>query len=77
MSPLVGTLPYAGREHEMIAMDTFADYNSITLIFCMPNDSERFDKKSLNLIYSLINHKGDGSLYQCLHTLNYITNIEL
>ena len=76
-SKCVGKLPYEGNEDEMIVMEANADFQQITLVFCLHNDFERFEKKSLNLIYSLINHKGEGSLYQCLRGLNYITNIEL
>ena len=64
----------------MITMQSNADSNEMYLIFSLPNDParpERFEKKSLNLILSLTNHRGEGSLYQCLKGLNYITRISL
>ena len=73
----VQKLPYAGEENEMITMETIADRNQMTLVFSLQADYERFEKKSLNLLYSLINHKGGGSLYQCLKSLNLITSIQI
>ena len=51
--------------------------NQMNLIFCLKNDPQRFELKSLNIILSLTNHRGDGSLYQCLVGLNFITSISL
>ena len=56
-------------------MLTLADSDCMHLIFCMPNDFDRLDKKSFNLILSMVNHKGQGSLYQCLKSFKYITSI--
>ena len=36
-SQAVGTLPYAGNEHEMIVMESLSDSNSMFLIFCIPH----------------------------------------
>ena len=49
----------------------------MTLVFCLQADESRLGKKSLNLLYSLINHKGPGSLYQCLKALNFLTSIQM
>ena len=46
------------------------------MCFFLPSNIERFEKKSLNLLYALINHKGEGSLHQCLTNLNFITRID-
>ena len=70
-------MPYAGNEDKLIAIESLTDSNEMYMIFCLPNDFQRFQKKSLNMIYSLTNHKGNGSLYQCLKSLNYAKNIDL
>ena len=62
-SPAVGTLPYEGNTDEMIVMNSYTDLNKLTLCFCIKSDLTRFEKKSLELIDTLISHKGEGSLY--------------
>ena len=70
-------MPYAGVEGEMAVLNSIANMNILSMCWCLPSDFKRFEKKSLDLIHSLINHKGEGSLYQCLKGLNYIVSIDL
>ena len=57
-------------------MDVVADKNIMTLFFANPADVKHCETtKSYNLIYTLVNHKGEGSLYECLKQLHYITRI--
>ena len=59
----------------MIVMNSFADLNQLVLIFTFKRDFKIDATKSINLLYSLFNHRGQGSLYQCLKSLNYISSI--
>ena len=65
-------MPYEGNTNEMPVMKSFTDSNKIYMVWAIPAEAERFKKKSLELIETLVNHKGEGSLYQCLKGLNYI-----
>ena len=58
-------------------MNTYTDLNKLIVAFCLPNDFARLSKKSLNLIIKLISHKGEGSLFQCLKSYNYVSDITL
>ena len=60
----------------MIVMNSYADLNQLVLIFNYRRDYESDGKKSINLLYSLFNHRGQGSLYQSLKSLNYISSIK-
>ena len=67
-------MPYQGKENEMIVMNSYTDLNRLFLCFFLENDEKRWAKKSLNLLMSLFNHKGQGGLYQCLKGLNYVSS---
>ena len=67
-------MPYEGKEDEIIVMNSYSDLNRMFLSFFLPQDAKRYEKKSLNLLMSLFNHKGQGSLFQCLKGLNYISS---
>ena len=70
-------MPFQGNENEMIVLDSIADLNKITFIFSIPKDPERFEKKqSIDLIFGLLEHQGEGSLFNCLNELSLITKIE-
>ena len=63
----------------MIVVDSVTDLNKLILSFTVQKDpSGRFEhsKKSINLIFQLIDHRGEGSLFQCLKALNYVVEIE-
>ena len=47
----------------------------LCLMFTLPNDFDRFSKKSFNLIMNLLDHKGEGSLYQTLKSLGWIQGV--
>ena len=41
------TLPYEGNENEMIVMNSYADLNTLVLIFTFKRDFEEDAKKSI------------------------------
>ena len=45
------------------------------MTFTMNAHPTRFEKKSAYLIMALLDHEGEGSLYQCLKSLNYVQDI--
>ena len=71
-----GPLPYSGQENEMVIMNSFQDLNKLCLFWMIENDWEKFSKKSLNLLDSMICHQGEGSLTNCLKSLNYAASLE-
>ena len=74
-TPACGTMPFAGNENEMLVMQSFSDSNILQLTWCLPIESKRFEKKSLQLIANLLKHQSDGSLYQCLKSSNLISDL--
>ena len=60
----------------MIVQQAVAGVKYMFMCFSLHSDFDRLEKNSLNLIYSLVNHKGEGGLYQCFKNLDLITNIE-
>ena len=62
-SASAGALPYAGNNHEVIAMESVTDSNMLVLCFSLPSDVARLDTKSLHMIAALLNHKGKGGLF--------------
>ena len=42
----------------------------------MKTNPSRFEKKSGYLIMALLDHEGEGSLYQSLKSLNYVQDID-
>ena len=71
-----GPLPYSGLENELIVMDSNQDLNKICLFWMIENNWDKFSKKSLNLLDSMICHQGKGSIFNCLKQLNYASLIE-
>ena len=53
-SEAIGKLPYAGKENEVVVMSSYSDMNKLFLCWAFENDEQRFAKKSLNYINSLI-----------------------
>ena len=62
----IGTMPYAGKENEILVMNSYTDLNKLFMCFSFKNDFERFSKKSLDFINGLLGHQGAGSLFDCL-----------
>ena len=72
----IGKLPFEGRTHELIVSNALQEVSKLSLTWAFENDAERFQKKSLTLIGTLIDHKGKGSLYSLLADRNYVQAIE-
>ena len=71
----IGSMPYEGNEHEIIAFNATQDIHKVTIAFAIKNDFKLFYRRSMNLLSVLVAHKGPGSLYQCLKGQNYISRI--
>ena len=51
-----GPLPYSGIENDLIVMNSFQDMNKLCLFWMIENDWEKFGKKGLNIVDSMIIH---------------------
>ena len=67
-----GPLPYSGKENDLIVMDSNTDLNKLCLFWMVENDWEKFGKKGLNILDSMICHQGEGSIFSCLQKLNLV-----
>ena len=71
-------MAYDGNLGEMLVMTSISDLNKLVLTFCLKSDSERSDQSQhLKLAKELVSHQGEGSIYDCLKSLNYLTDMEI
>ena len=76
-SPTLVTMPFEGGYHEIIYCDRVGDYNFISLFWNLPSDAFDFqNKQSLNQVLSLFTNKSEGSLFSCLKSLNYVSDLD-
>ena len=76
-SPTCGTMPFEGRYHEILYCDSVCDSNTISIFWDLPQNAFDYqNKQSLNLILSLFQNQSQGSLFNCLKTLNYASEMD-
>ena len=54
----IGKLPFEGRTNDLIVSNAYQEVNKIILVWAIKSDVKRFEKKSLSLIKTLIDHRG-------------------
>ena len=73
----IGKLPFEGNANEFVLQNSYQDIQKIMFSWAIRNDDKRFDKNSMTLIRTLLDHKGKGSLFSCLTDLNYAQSFDL
>ena len=76
-SPILETMPFEGGYHEIIYGDRVGEYNFLSLFWNLPSDAFDYqNKQSLNQVLSLFTNKSEGSLFSCLKSLNYASDLD-
>jgi insulysin len=67
--------PYGQTLDEVIVFDSVRDQNALSFVFHFESSEQRLWSKSTFLVGDLLQHEGDGSLYQLLKKQGLIEKI--
>lgn len=72
-----GLMPFQDNLDEMLVVNSQTSKNQITLVFCFENTIDPRQDAHLDMIIRLLNHQGEGTMFDVLKSLNYIQSMDI
>ena len=69
-------MPYETNSHLMSCSDSYQDKNTMLMVWALPKNVKQEKNMSVQLVQTLFSNEGEGSLYQSLKSLNYVSSID-